>query len=53
MDPRRNSSAMFGKIKEPIRSSERTKNLRTKNMFKNRQNTRNVTFNANKKLNKN
>ena len=48
MDPRRNSSAMFGKINEPIRSSERTKNLRTKNMFKNRQNTRNVTFNANK-----
>ena len=28
MDPRRNSSAMFGKIKEPIRSSERTKKFK-------------------------
>jgi len=48
MDPRRNSSVMFGKIVEPVRSSERTKNLRTKIMFKNRSNTNNVTFNANK-----
>ena len=49
MDPSRNSSAMFGKVFEPIRSSERTKNLRSKIMYKTRKNTRNVTFNQNKK----
>jgi len=40
---------MFGKVFEPIRSSERTKNIRAKNIYKNRTNTNTATFNDTKK----
>ena len=45
MDPKRNTSDMFGKVYEPISAGERTKKLRNKHIYKTRQNDTFNTFN--------
>ena len=48
MDPKRNTSDMFGKVYEPISAGERTKKLRNKHIYKTRQNDTFNTFNDTK-----